>query len=98
MLGGVHDINDFSFASGSSSSSADALAASVGVGVNFQITNSFSIGPSVSWVPTNFSGGNGNNWQHNWSIGLQGTWHLGEWLHDKKPADSIRGDWLRNSR
>ena len=76
-VGGAHDNSDFSFPGGSSSSSADALAASVGVGADFRVTRRFSLGPSFSWDPTFFSGGNGKNRQDNWSIGLNGGYHFG---------------------
>lgn len=88
LLGGVHDNNDVSFPGGSSSSSADAFAMSFGVGADFQITNSFSLGPSVDYVPTNFSGGNGNNWQDNWRVNLTAHYYFG----GKRPTP-FRMEW-----
>ena len=77
LVGGVYDCNGFSFAGTSSSSSANAFAMSFGGGVDFLVTHCFSLGPSFDYVPTNFSGGNGNNWQDNWRVNLTGRIHLG---------------------
>jgi Outer membrane protein beta-barrel domain len=77
LLGGVHDINNVSFQGGSSSSSADAFAMSFGVGADFRVTRCLSLGPSFDYVPTNFSGGNGNNWQNNWRANLNARINFG---------------------
>ena len=70
LVGGVHDRSDVKFPRGSSSSSANAFAMAIGVGIDFPITKWLSVGPSIEYVPTFFSGGNGNDRQDNLRVSL----------------------------
>jgi opacity protein-like surface antigen len=68
LAGGVHDHNVVSFSGGSVISAATAFAMAVGAGVDVRVAPRVSVGLSVDYAPTNFTGPAGNNWQNNWRM------------------------------